>query len=78
LTPNLWYRRSKQASDFAGSATYGYCASRKLHYFSYKLFMLTTLSGMLVYYDLVPAHTDEREAAQVVLHQVSQASTHLG
>lgn len=72
--PVMGYRRSKQVSDFAGSASYGYCASRKLHYFGYKLVMLTTLSGMPVYYDLVPAHTDEREAAQAVLHQVSQAT----
>lgn len=72
--PVMGYRRSKKRSDFAGSASYGYCASRKLHYFGYKLVMLTTLEGMPVYYDLVPANTEEREAAEVVLAQVSQAT----
>jgi hypothetical protein len=72
--PVMGYKRSKKHSDFAGSASYGYCASRKMHYFGYKLVMLTTLEGMPVYYDLVPAHTDEREAAEVVLTQVSQAT----
>lgn len=72
--PVMGYRRSKKRSDFAGSASYGYCASRKLHYFGYKLVMLTTLDGLPVYYDLVPAHTDERVAAEVVLTQVSQAT----
>jgi len=72
--PVMGYKRSKRQSDFAGSASYGYCASRKLHYFGYKLVMLTTLTGMPVYYDLVPAHTDEREAAEVVLQQVSHAT----
>ena len=34
--PVMGYRRSKKASEFAGSADYGYCASRKLHYYGYK------------------------------------------
>lgn len=65
--PVLGYKRSKRHSDFAGSATYGYCASRKLNYFGYKLVMVTTLSGIPLVYDLVPAHTDERAAAETVL-----------
>ena len=32
--------------------------------------MLTTLDGLPVVYDLVPANTDEREAAEVVLQRV--------
>ncbi len=30
--PVLGYKRSKRHSDFRGSADYGYCVSRKLHY----------------------------------------------
>ncbi len=45
--PVVGYRRSKRQSDFAGSASYGYCASRKMKY------------------------TDEREAAEAVLYDVS-------
>ena len=65
--PVVGYKRSKRHSDFEGSATYGYCASRKLNYFGYKLVMVTTLSGVPLVYDLVPAHTDERAAAETVL-----------
>ena len=61
------YKRSKRYSNFEGSATYGYCASRKLNYFGYKLVMVTTLSGIALVYDLVPANTDERAAAETVL-----------
>lgn len=71
--PVVGYRRSKRRSDFAGSADYGYCASRKLHYFGYKLVMLTTLDGLPVVYDLVPASTDEHLAAEVVLPALTQA-----
>ena len=51
--PVLAYKRNKRRSDFLGSADYGYCASRKLHYFGYKLVMITTLTGLPVAYDLV-------------------------
>lgn len=68
--PVVGYKRSKRHSDFEGSATYGYCASRKMHYFGYKLVVLSTLSGVPLVYALVPAHTDERAAAEAVLVSV--------
>lgn len=68
--PVVGYKRSKRRSDFAGSATYGYCASRNLHYFGYKLVTLSTQEGVPVVYELVPAHTDERLAAETVLAHV--------
>jgi hypothetical protein len=68
--PVMGYKRSKTHSEFAGSAAYGHCAARNLDYFGYKLVMLTTLDGLPVVYDLVPANTDEREAAEVVLQRV--------
>jgi transposase len=66
-------KRSKSRSYFAGSADYGYCASRKLHYFGYKLVMITTLEGMPVVYDLVSANTEERQAAEAVLDRITNA-----
>jgi hypothetical protein len=68
--PVMGYKRSKSHSAFAGSAGYGHCTARNLNYFGYKLVMLTTLDGLPVVYDLVPANTDEREAADVVLQRV--------
>jgi len=69
--PVVGYRRDKRHSDFSGSANYGYCAARKLKYFGYKLVMLSTVAGLPIAYDLVPANTDEREAVGSVLSQVS-------
>jgi hypothetical protein len=69
--PVVSYKRSKRHSDFRGSADYGYCAARKMDYFGYKLVMLTTLDGLPVVYDLVPANTDERLAAETVLYRVA-------
>jgi len=61
------YRRNKHHSDFLGSADYGYCAARRMKYFGYKLVMLTTLAGTPYAFDLVPANTDERDAADEIL-----------
>lgn len=63
----MGYRRDKRHSDFRGSAAYGYCAARRLKYFGYKLVMLTTLAGTPYTFELVPADTDEREAADEIL-----------
>jgi hypothetical protein len=65
--PVVGYKRSKRHSQFAGSAAYGYCNSRHLHYFGYKLVTVTTLNGLPVVCELVPANLDEREAAEAVL-----------
>jgi hypothetical protein len=65
--PVVGYKRSKRNSDFAGSASYGKCASRNLQYFGYKLVTITTLSGIPVVYDLVPANLDERLAAEAII-----------
>lgn len=68
--PVVGYKRSKRRSDFAGSADYGVCASRNMKYFGYKLVMLSTLDGIPVAYELVPANSDERAAAEEVLSAV--------
>lgn len=68
--PVVGYKRSKRYSDFAGSANYGHCASRNMKYFGYKLVLISTLDGVPVVYELVPANTDERQAADTVLSAV--------
>ena len=65
--PVIGYKRSKRRSDFAGSAKYGRCASRNLNYFGYKLVAISTLDGIPIVYDLVPANLDERLAAEAVI-----------
>lgn len=69
--PVLSYKRDKRHSDFAGNAGYGQCASRNLKYFGYKLVTASTLHGIPIVYDLVPANTDERAAAEAVIDYFS-------
>lgn len=68
--PVMGYKRSKKRSDFAGSANYGYCASRNLKYFGYKLVSACTMQGIPLVYELVPANTDERLAAESILYNL--------
>ncbi|WP_242060641.1 transposase [Nostoc sp. C057] len=65
--PVVGYKRDKLRSDFTGSPDYGWCASRKMNYFGYKLVLISTLNGIPLVYSLVPASTDERLAAESVL-----------
>ena len=76
--PVVGYKRSKKNSDFLGSAEYGYCAGKKLHYWGYKCIMLVTAGGIPVAFELVPANTDERDAAEEVLHAANPGSIALG
>ena len=69
--PVLGYKRSKKRSDFLGSADYGYCASRHLRYFGYKLVMISTVDGIPLCYELTAANTDERQAAETVLDSIN-------
>lgn len=72
--PVMGYKRSKKSSNFAGSADYGVCASRNMKYYGYKLVSLCTLEGLPVVYELVPANTDERLAAESVLYALRGCS----
>ncbi|WP_196520781.1 transposase [Nostoc sp. WHI] len=68
--PVLGLKRDKRYSDFAGNATPDWCAAREMRYFGYKLVMLSTWNGIPISYDIVPANTDERIAADSVLETV--------
>ena len=72
--PVLGAKRSKKHSDFAGRADYGQCAARHLHYFGFNLVLLSTCAGLPIVYDLVPANTDERLAAESVLYRVNDCA----
>jgi hypothetical protein len=68
--PVVGVKRSNRHSDFAASAAYGHCASRSLTYFGYKLVLLSTVAGLPIFYELVPANATEYEAAETVLDRV--------
>ncbi len=71
--PVLGLNRDKRYSDFARNAAPGWCAAREMGYFGYKLVMLSTWNGIPISYDIVPANTDERIAAESVMEAVQHS-----
>jgi hypothetical protein len=71
LVPILGYKRSKIHSDFADRVAYGQGAAGKLQSFGFKLVLLSSCEGLPLVYNLVPANTDERLAAESVLYEVN-------
>jgi hypothetical protein len=69
--PVLSYKRNKKRSDFLGKAGYGVCISRNLKYFGFKLVAISTMRGVPMLYDLVPANSDERLAAEAIIDQLA-------
>src|SRR5437763_2872433 len=53
--PCVSYKRSKQASDFVGTADYGVCSSKAMKYFGYKLHSVVSLSGLIMGFLLTAA-----------------------
>jgi hypothetical protein len=71
--PVVGVKRSNRQSNFAETARYGRCASRSLMYYGYKLVTLTTLAGLPVVYELVPANATEHQAAESLIDQVGHS-----
>lgn len=51
------------------AASAGWCASKREHYYGFKLALSISLAGVVARYELVPAHTHDLEAAAEVLER---------
>lgn len=72
--PCVSYKRSKQASDFVGTADYGVCSSKAMKYFGCKLHSVVGLSGFILGFLLTPA---SRYDNQPVVELLDSFSHHL-
>jgi hypothetical protein len=57
-----WRRYGRTPLLLPGAAL-GYCAAKKETFSGYRLVILTTLTGVITDWELIPANADEREAA---------------
>lgn len=67
--PTVGYKRSKQATDFAGMAQYGVCSSKAMKYFGVKLHNLVTLSGVILDFMLTSAAPHDSQPVMEFLAQ---------
>lgn len=68
-TPCVGYKRSKLATDFAGSSHYGVCSSKAMKYFGVKLHNLVTLTGIILDFMLTPAAPHDSQPVMEFLEQ---------
>lgn len=61
------WRRFGKGHLLLPEAALGYCASKKLTYYGFRLLAVTTLDGIIVDWDLFAANTDERDGAVELL-----------
>ena len=72
--PCVGYKRTKHASDFAGTADYGVCSSKAMKYFGLKLHSVVSLTGVIMGFLLTGAsHYDN----QAVVELLDSCSHHL-
>ena len=69
--PSVSYKRSKQASDFVGTADYGVCSSKAMKYFGYKLHSVVSLSGLIMGFLLTAANSYDNQPVVELLDSFS-------
>lgn len=67
--PCVGYKRSKLATDFAGSSHYGVCSSKAMKYFGVKLHNLVTLTGVILDFMLTAAAPHDSQPVMEFLEQ---------
>lgn len=67
--PVIKFHRAAQRSREwdVHEANFGYCASKKQHFFGYRLHIAMTLGGVILDFELTAANADERAVAEAML-----------
>jgi hypothetical protein len=65
-------RETRQRSELAGWAAYGYCASHSRPFWGLRLYLLCAVDGMPVSFCLAPANEPEREVAAALLDRARE------
>lgn len=75
--PCVGYKRSKQTSDFLGTADYGVCSSKALKYFGCKIHSVVGLTGTILGFLLTPANCYDNQPVVELLASFAHHLTHL-
>lgn len=69
--PCVGYKRSKQTSDFVGTASYGVYSSKALKYFGCKFHSVVSLTGVIMSFLLTPASPYDNQPVVELLDSFS-------
>ena len=61
--PVCQYARANRHQTFKAEAQFGYCASKKEHYYGFAGHLLINMAGMIKGFTFAPANIDERDVA---------------
>jgi len=75
--PCVSYKRSKQTSDFVGTAGYGVCSSKAMKYFGCKIHSVVGLTGIILSFLLTPANCYDNQPVVELLDSFAHHLTHL-
>lgn len=75
--PCVGYKRSKQSSDFLGTADYGVCSSKAMKYFGCKIHSVVGLTGIIMGFLLTPANCYDNQPVVELLDSFAHHLTHL-
>jgi hypothetical protein len=75
--PCVSYKRSKQTSDFLGTADYGVCSSKAMKYFGCKIHGVVGLTGIIMGFLLTPANGYDNQPVVDLLDSFAHHLTHL-
>ena len=75
--PCVGYKRTKQASDFAGMAEYGVWSSKAMKYFGLKLHSVVSLTGVVMGFLLTGASHYDNQAVVELLDSFAHHLKHL-
>ena len=64
--------RASRCKSFKGDASYGYCASKDMHYFGFHGHLLVDERGIPVELTLTSANVDERDAAYEIINNIKE------
>jgi hypothetical protein len=64
-------RETVRRSEFAGTASYGHCASHGRWFWGFRLYLLCASDGTPIVFELAPANAPERQVAAEMLERVS-------
>jgi len=66
-------RETVRRPEFAGTATYGHCASHGRWFWGFRLYLLCASDGTPIAFELAPANAPERQVAMEMLERVGLA-----
>lgn len=76
--PIIAFCRANFSPLFSGEAAFGYCAAKRLHYYGFKLHLVTDSQGIPIHFELSTANISDSQTSEEILRMSSCGHLVLG